>query len=79
MTQSGPGGGTAAASAILVDTLLDAQRNEVPFSVFEAGDPSPFLSGAFLYDAALGVLSIQSLRYPGGRVPVHVLVPTEGA
>lgn len=78
ITQSVPSGGTAAASAILVDTVLDAQRPEVPFSVFEAGDPAPFLSGSFDFDAVPGVLSIQSLRYPGGRVAAHVLYPAEG-
>lgn len=68
--------GADAGSQLLVETIIDRNNREVPFSVRTSESPTPFLSGSFEYRVVDDVVQfwLLRLRYPGGMSPDHRFV-----
>lgn len=60
---------------VIVDTVLDDARPEVPFSMRTVSNPYDILSGRLMFQREGGVtqLWVRGLRYPGGSVAQHRL------
>ena len=68
--------GADAGSQLLVETIIDRNNREVPFSVRTSESPTPFLSGSFEYRVVDKEVQfwLLRLRYPGGASPDHRFV-----